>query len=86
MCDEQGPNDGPGDDESDQQDALPTPGERLLYALGQLYRLWRQGQLPLHPDVLEIEDVARVIGISGQLELVTTDAEGKTYHLLGARA
>lgn len=83
MWDERGPRDAPGDDDSEPQDAPATPGERLLYALGQLYRLWRQGQLPVHPDVLDIEDVARVIGVAGQLEMVTTDAKGKTYHFPG---
>lgn len=58
-----------------------NPGERLRYALGQLYRLGRQDHLPVHPDVFDIEDVAaRVVGGSGQLQMVTTDAKGKTYH------
>lgn len=83
MCDEQGPNNGPEDDDDGPQDALPSPGERLLYALGQLHRLWRQGQLPVRPDVFDIEDVARVVGVSGQLEMVTTDAKGKIYHFPG---
>jgi hypothetical protein len=27
-------------------EAEPTPGERLLYALGHLYRIWHAGRLP----------------------------------------
>jgi hypothetical protein len=83
VCDEPGLSDASGDDDGGPEGALPTPGERLLYALGQLYRLWRQGKLPVHPDVFDIEDVARVVGVSGQLEMVTTDAKGKTYHFPG---
>lgn len=78
--------DAPGPDdlsENGRDDTEPTAGERLLYALGQLYRLWNGGELPVHPGVFAVEDLARVIGVSEQLELVTHDGKGWTYHFPG---
>ena len=36
------------DDDIDDEDAPPTPGDRVLHALGRLYRLHLAG-LPIHP-------------------------------------
>ena len=68
------------EDDDERNDAMPTPGERLLYALGQLYRLHRRKRLPVHPRVLDIEDLARVIGVAEELEFVTEDRNGRSYH------
>lgn len=51
MCDDSDPDDygdedEPHEPEQPDDEPAPTPGERLLYALGQLYRLYRHGALP----------------------------------------
>jgi hypothetical protein len=58
----------------------PTPGERLLYVLGQLYRLHRAGKLAVHPHDFDIDDVARLIGVGPDLEFSTHDPMGIHYH------
>lgn len=47
-----------------------TPGERLLYALGQLAALWKRGELPVPPAAFDADDVARIIGVSQDIEFV----------------
>ena len=58
----------------------PTPGERLLYALGQLYWRSRAGELHVHPQDFDIENVARIIGVWRDVEFVQDDAAGVAYH------
>jgi hypothetical protein len=59
----------------------PTPGERLLYVLGQLYRLYHAGALNVHPQEVDVEEVARLIGVSSELEPLTShDRLGTHYH------
>lgn len=58
----------------------PTPGERLLYVLGQLYRLHRAGKLPVRPQDFDIEDVVRLIGVGPELEFSMHDRIGAHYH------
>jgi hypothetical protein len=58
----------------------PTPGERLLHALGQLHRLHLCGRLPAHPSAFDVEDVARIVGVWSDLEFVASDEEGRRYH------
>lgn len=70
----------PEDDDERGEDAPPTPGERLLYALGQLRRLHLRRRLPLHPSAFDVEDLACVIAVADQLEFVSEDRNGKHYH------
>ena len=64
-------------------ESAPTPGERLVHALGQLHRLHLCGRLPAHPSAFDIEDVARIVGVWPQLEFVVSDDEGTRYHFPG---
>ena len=57
-----------------------TPGERLLFALGQLYRLWRAGELDVAPGDFDIDDLARIIGVARDIEFVTSHPHGRAYH------
>jgi hypothetical protein len=41
-----------------------TPAEHLLYALGQLYRLHRAGELPVRLAEFDVVELARIIGFS----------------------
>jgi hypothetical protein len=58
----------------------PTPGERLLYVLGQLYRLYRKGEFAIHPNDFDIEDLARIIGVLPEIEFVQENLLGHHYH------
>lgn len=71
------------DRESPSDESPPSPGERLLHALGQLHRLYLCGRLPAHPSAFDIEDVARIIGVWPELEFVVSDDEGTRYHFAG---
>jgi hypothetical protein len=53
-----------------------TPGERLLYALGQLYRQWRVRASLTPPDEVDVEAVAQMLGVWGDVEFVQ-DGEGE---------
>lgn len=66
------------DDRGD--DEPPTPGERVLYALGQLHRLHRRRRFPFHPEAFDIQDLASVLGVAGSLEFETSDRYGRYYH------
>lgn len=88
MCDEFDPDAGADEDESQEHEQRPaeqalTPGERLLYALGQLYRLHHRGQLPVEPAAFDIEDLARIIGVWPEVEFSVEDGFGLRYHLPG---
>jgi hypothetical protein len=61
----------------------PTPGERLLHGLGQLHRLHLCGRLPAHPTEFDVEDVARIVGVWPELEVVVADDDGTRYHFAG---
>jgi hypothetical protein len=65
------------------ESAALRPGERLFYALGQLYRLWRRGELDVQPVDFDVCDLARIIGVSGQLEFISEDQLGVHYHFPG---
>jgi hypothetical protein len=58
----------------------PTPGERLLYALGQLYLSWHRGRTAVEPRDLDVEDLARIIGVTRDIELVTDSPFGRSFH------
>ena len=62
---------------------MPSPGERLLHALGQLHRLYLCGRLPAHPSAFPIEDLARIVGVWPELEFIVTDDVGSRYHFPG---
>jgi hypothetical protein len=53
----------------------PTPGERLLYALGQLHRQWRARATLTPPDEVDVEAVAKMLGIWSEVEFVQ-DGDG----------
>lgn len=74
---------GPLPDESRSDEAAPTPGERLFYALGQLYALWHRGQLDVAPADMDIEDLARIIGVWRDCEFVNEGPLGRSYHFPG---
>jgi len=73
----------PEEDVTRDESAPPTPGERVLYALGQMHRLHLSGALPVHPRVLRIEDVARIVGVAGELEFTSEDRYGQHAHFPG---
>jgi hypothetical protein len=73
------------DDETDDEarggaDAGPTAGERVLFALAQLYRLHRTGKLPLHPSAFDVADLVDVVGVGDEYEFATEDKLGQHYH------
>lgn len=57
-----------------------TSGERLLYALGQLYLLWHRGELPVAPRDFDIEDLARIIGVARDIEFTSEGPLGRSVH------
>lgn len=57
-----------------------TPGERVLFAFGQLYRLHRAGVLRVHPRALSVTDVARIIGVADAIEFSSEDRQGEHHH------
>jgi len=48
----------------------PTPGERLLYALGQLFKQWHVRATLTPPDEVDVVEVAKMLGIWGEVEFV----------------
>jgi hypothetical protein len=46
----------------------PTPGERLIYALGQLFRQWHDRATLTPPQEVDVEGVAKMLGIWGEVE------------------
>lgn len=73
-----------GDDEREfdgnEADVVLTPGERLLYALGQLYRLSTRGELDVHPADFDVWDLAGIIGVRGDIGFVSEDRHGSHWH------
>lgn len=75
----------PPDDETDDEardgaDTGPTAGERVLFALAQLYRLHRTGKLPFHPSAFDVADLVHVVGVGDEYEFATEDKLGQHYH------
>jgi hypothetical protein len=63
-----------------------TPGERLLYALGQLHRQWHVRATLTPPGEVDIEAVARMLGVWTDVEFVQEGGEdgGEQYiHFAG---
>lgn len=58
------------------EDEHPTPGERILHCLGQLYRRWRSG-LPyvLPPEMIDVAALARSLGVWADVEFVQVDED-----------
>jgi hypothetical protein len=55
----------------------PTPGERLLYALAQLHRQWGIRATLTPPAEVDVEAVAKMLGVWGDIEFVQeSDDEG----------
>jgi hypothetical protein len=59
----------------------PTPGERLLYALGQLHREWRVRATLTPPQEVDVEAVARMLGIWTDVEFVQEGENEEYLHL-----
>ncbi len=57
-----------------------TPGERLLYALGQLYRLSKRGELDVRPADFDVWDLAGIIGVRGDVEFISEDQSSSRWH------
>lgn len=60
--------------------AQPTPGERLFYTLGQLYRRWRAGIGRTAPRDVDVEGLARTLGVWRDVEFAEADASGERLH------
>jgi hypothetical protein len=67
-------------EERDGADAGPTPGERVLFALAQLYRLHRTGKPPVHPSAFDVEDLVLIVGVGDECEFATEDRLGQHFH------
>ncbi len=61
----------------------PTPGERLLYALGQLYKQWHVRATLTPPHEVDVEAIARMLGVWTEVEFVQVgeDADEEYLHL-----
>ena len=53
----------------------PTPGERLLYALGQLYRQWRVRATLTPPGEVDVVAVAKMLDVWRDVEFVQDEEE-----------
>jgi hypothetical protein len=69
-----------GSDDADEALA-ETPGERLLYTLGQIYRRWHTGKALVCPWSLDVEDLARLLGIWSDIEFIQTDETNSVSYL-----
>jgi hypothetical protein len=56
----------------------PTPGERLL---GQLHRQWREGTTLTPPHEVDVEAVAKALGVWGDVEFVQEGEDEPARHL-----
>lgn len=61
----------------------PTPAERLLYALGQLYRRWHNGELPVCPHDFHVGELARTIGVSRDIDMASEESYGTAFYFSG---
>lgn len=66
--------------DGNEADESPTPGERLLYVLGQLYRLSQRGELDVRPADFDVWDLAGIFGVRGDIEFVSEDQHGSRWH------
>lgn len=80
MRDDLGPDGLPEGDDDDELEVEPTSAERLFYALGQLYRRWHNGELPVRPQDFDVRELARTIGVSRDIEMVSAERYGIAYH------
>jgi len=48
----------------------PTPGERLLYALGQLFKQWHVRATLTPPHEVDVEAVAKMLGVWTEVEFI----------------
>jgi len=67
----------PGTDEPGE----PTPGERLIYALGQLFKQWHVRASLTPPHEVDVEAVARMLGVWGEVEFVQDDEDEPAQYL-----
>lgn len=58
----------------------PTPGERLFYTLGQLYRRWHSGRGSTAPQEVDVEALARTLGVWREVEFAEADSSGERLH------
>jgi hypothetical protein len=59
----------------------PTPGEHLIYVLGQLYRRWYAGTGRTPPREVDIEALARTLGVWPEVEFACEDRRGNLIRL-----
>lgn len=71
------------DDEDEEREPEPTSAERLLYALGQLYRRWHNCELPVGPIDFDVMDLATTIGVKRDIEMVCDHPHATAYHFAG---
>jgi hypothetical protein len=69
--------------QDDDPEPQPTPAERLLYALGQLYRRWHNGELPVRPHDFDVWELATTIGVKRDIEMVVEHPHAVAYHFPG---
>jgi len=67
----------PGNDEPGE----PTPGERLIYALGQLFKQWHVRASLTPPHEVDVEAVARMLGVWGEVEFIQDDEDEPAQYL-----
>lgn len=73
-----------GEDASREVQCGPSPGECLLYGLGQhFYRRWRAG-VPdaIPPHKVDVQAVARYLGIWSEVEYAQTDEDDPSLEYL----
>ncbi len=59
----------------------PTPGERLLYALGQLHKQWHVRATLTPPDEVDVVAVAKMLDVWRDVEFVQDeDVEERQQH------
>ena len=47
--------------------------------MGQLYRRWHNGELPINPHDFDVWEMDRTIGVSRDIEMVTEEPYGTAY-------
>lgn len=71
----------PGPDDADEVRAEPTPGERLFYTLGQVYSRWHTGKALVCPWRLDVEELARLLGLWSEVEFAQEDETSRLRSL-----